>query len=94
MNQTFLYVWLSVMALVLVASPLVRKIKGQKLPVPQDFVIAAFAFGGTITLFRVLIKVITSESLQAELEWDGTLALCISASLGIYLSLKEVFRLF
>lgn len=82
------------MAFTLVAVPLIRKAKGQKPLDPQDFVTAAFAFGGAITLVRILIKAITHEPLQAELEWDGTLALCISASLGIYLSLKEVLRLF
>ncbi|MGC8713765.1 MAG: hypothetical protein ACP5RH_15350 [Leptodesmis sp.] len=41
-----------------------------------------------------MTKVITQEKLQADLDWDGTVALCISSRSGIYLSLKEVLKLF
>lgn len=50
--------------------------------------------GGAITLFKVGIKVIIDTKLQTDLEWDGTVAICISCALGIYLSVKEVIKLF
>lgn len=94
MNQTFLYIWLGVMTFTLVASTLARWSSGRKAPLSQDFVVAGFALSTAIALVKVLIKVISQESLQAELDWDGTIALCISSFLGIYLSLKEVVKLF
>jgi len=50
--------------------------------------------GSAIALLKVLIKVLTQDQLQADLEWDGVVAICISSGLGIYLSLKEVIKLF
>lgn len=82
------------MMFTLIAAPLVRRARGRKAPSSQDFVVAAFALGSVIALVKVLIKIITQESLQLELDWDGTIALCISPFLGIYLSLKEVIKLF
>ena len=94
MNLNFLYVWLGVMVVVSIAAPLVRKTRGQNAPDAQDFIVAGFALGSAIALVKVLIKLITQEKLQADLDWDGTVALCISSGLGIYLSLKEVIKLF
>lgn len=94
MNLNFLYIWLGGMLGVTIVSPLVRKMRGRRLAATQDFIVAGFALGSAIALFRVLIKVITDQTLQADLEWDGTVAICISAGLGIFLSLKEVVKLF
>ena len=82
------------MTTTVIAAPIVRQIKGGKKNTSQDFIVAAFALGSAMALIKVLFKVITQESLQEDLDWDGTIALCISSFLGIYLSLKEVIRLF
>jgi hypothetical protein len=82
------------MVVVSVAAPLVRQKRGHKPPDTQDFMVAGFALGSAIALVKVLIKLVTQEKLQADLDWDGTVALCISSGLGIYLSLKEVIKLF
>jgi hypothetical protein len=89
-----LYIWLGIMALCLVLSPLLRKKQGKNTLAEQEFVIAGFSLGGAISLFKVLLKVVTDEKLQNDLDWDGTIALCISSGLGMYLSLKEVIKLF
>jgi hypothetical protein len=94
MNLNFLYIWLSVMSVVSIAAPIVRKKRGQKPPETEEFMVAGFALGSAIALVKVLIKLITQGKLQADLDWDGTVALCLSSGLGIYLSLKEVIKLF
>lgn len=94
MNLNFLYIWLGMMSVVSIAAPLVRRKRGQKPPETEEFVVAGFALGSAIALIKVLIKIITQEKLQQDLDWDGTIALCISSGLGIYLSLKEVIKLF
>ncbi len=91
--QLYLYIWFSLMMLSVVASWFIKRFQGKKAASPEDFMLASFALGGAITLFRVLLRALTQESLQAELEWDGTIALCISATLGIYLSLEEFKKL-
>ncbi|MGB3297837.1 MAG: hypothetical protein WBA76_06175 [Phormidesmis sp.] len=80
------------MIFTIVAALFTSRVQGKKAPSPQDFVAAAFALGGAITLVRILIKVLTQETLQADLEWDGTIALCISATLGTYLALREFVK--
>lgn len=82
------------MLIVTIGAPLVRKKRGQSPPDTQDFVVAGFALGSAIALLKVLIKVITQQALQDDLDWDGTIALCISSGLGIYLSVKAVIKLF
>jgi hypothetical protein len=93
MNLNFLYIWLGVMAIVTIAAPIVRKKRGLNALDTEDFVVAGFALGSAIALIKVLFKIILDEKLQADLDWDGTIALCISSGLGIYLSLKEVIKL-
>jgi hypothetical protein len=39
-------------------------------------------------------KVFTDKKLQTDLDWGGTVGICISCGLGIYLSGKEVIKLF
>jgi len=84
------------MVAITIAAPLVRKQRGQNAPDTENFVfvVAGFALGSAIALIKVLIKVITQQKLQDDLDWDGTVALCISSGLGVYLSLKEVIKLF
>jgi hypothetical protein len=94
MKVNFLYIWLIVMIAALLAAKLARKSRGRKGPSTDEFVVAGFALGGAIALFKVLVKLVTQEKLQTDLDWDGTIALCISSGLGIYISLKEVFKLF
>lgn len=93
MDRNFLYIWIGVMLAMLVIAPLSRRLRSKKPPESQEFVVAGFALGGIIALVKVLIKLLTQEQLQADLEWDGTIALCISSGLGIFLSAKEVFKL-
>lgn len=80
------------MLFVITVAPLVRKRHGKNAPNEQEFIVAGFALGSAIALFKVLIKVVTQEKLQTDLEWDGTIAVCISSGLGIYLSLKEITK--
>jgi hypothetical protein len=94
MQLNYLYVWVGVMAVVLLIAPLIRNNRGRKPPKTEEFVIAGFALGGAIALIKVLIKLLTQEKLQADLDFDGSIALCISSALGIYFSLKEVWKLF
>ena len=90
----WLYIWLGVMLVVIIAAPLVRK-RRSKTPLDEkDLVVAGFALGSAISLFKVLFKVIIEKKLQTDLDWDGTIALCLSCGLGIYLSLKEIYKLF
>ncbi|MEM8638028.1 MAG: hypothetical protein AAGG51_04295 [Cyanobacteria bacterium P01_G01_bin.54] len=94
MDINFLYVWLGGMSLAMITAPLVRKRRGESPPNEQAFIAAGFALGGAIALFKVLAKVISQEELQDDLDWDGTIAICISSGMGIYLSLKEIMKLF
>ena len=94
MNLNFLYIWLGVMLIVGIAAPLVRKTRKKNALDEKDFVVVGFALGSAIALGKVLFKLIIDTKLQADLDWDGTIGLCISCGLGIYLSLKEVYKLF
>jgi lysylphosphatidylglycerol synthetase-like protein (DUF2156 family) len=94
MNLNFLYIWLGVMIIVTITAPIIREKRGLNSLDTEDFVVVGFALSGAIALFKVLLKVLTETQLQKDLDWDGTIALCISSVLGIYLSLKEVIKLF
>lgn len=94
MNLNFLYIWLGVMLFVGIAAPLVRKNRKKNALNEKDFVVTGFALGSTIALGKILFKVIVDTKLQTDLDWDGTIGLCISCGLGIYLSLKEIYKLF
>jgi hypothetical protein len=94
MKVDFLYLWLGLMGIVTISAPIVREKRGLNAPNTEDFVVAGFALGSAIALGKVLYKVITDTELQADLDWDGTVAICISSFLGIYLSLKEAIKLF
>ena len=82
------------MLIVGIAAPLVRKTRKKNALDEKDFVVVGFALGSAIALGKVLFKLIIDTKLQADLDWDGTIGLCISCGLGIYLSLKEVYKLF
>jgi lysylphosphatidylglycerol synthetase-like protein (DUF2156 family) len=94
MSLDFLYIWLGVMLVVVIAAPIVRNRRKKTVLDERDFVVTGFALGSAIALAKVLLKVITDKKLQADLDWDGTIGICISCGLGIYLSLKEVIKLF
>ena len=94
MDLIFLYIWFAVMIITTIAAPIVRKKRRLKPLNTESFVVAGFAFATAISLFKVLLKVITETQLQTELGWDATIALCISSILGIYLCIKEVLKLF
>ncbi len=90
----WLYIWLGVMLVVIIAAPLVRKKRSKPALDEKDLVVAGFALGSAISLAKVLFKVVIEKKLQTDLDWDGTIALCLSCGLGIYLSLKEIYKLF
>ncbi len=94
MSLDFLYVWLGVMLIVLITAPIARKRSKKTALGEKDFVVTGFALGSAIALAKVLFKVIADKKIQADLEWDGTVGICISCGLGIYLSVKEVIKLF
>jgi hypothetical protein len=94
MKLDFLYIWLVVMAAVIIAAPLYRKINRKAKLTEKDFVVAGFALGSAIALAKVLFKVVTDKKLQTDLDWDGTVGICISCGLGIFLSCKEIIKLF
>ncbi len=91
--QLYLFIWFGIMVLSVAASGYVKKKRGKEAATLEDFVVSAFALAGAITFFRILVKALTLESLQTELDWDGAIALCISSTLGIGLSLKEFRKL-
>ncbi len=94
MKLDLLYIWLAVMVTVIIAAPLYRK-KNQKVALTEkDFVVVGFALGSAIALYKVLFKVVTDQKLQSDLDWDGTVGICISCGLGIFLSGKEIIKLF
>lgn len=96
--QIYLYIWAGLMVLTVALSGFVRWQRGQKSATTQEFIAAGFALVGTITFFKVLLKVMTQKSLQVVLEaefgLDGTAALCIGAGVGLYLSCIELKKLF
>ncbi len=94
MSLDFLYIWLGVMLVTLIAAPIFRNRRKKTALDEKDFVVTGFALGSAIALAKVLFKVITDKKLQTDLDWDGTVGICISCGLGIYLSIKELIKLF
>lgn len=95
MDQIFLYLWLSLMAISLAVAPSIRRLQGRRRLTQEQVVSAAFASGSAIALLKVLIKVLfVQPEIQEGLEWDGTLGLRISSGLGMYLCFKEFRKLF
>lgn len=54
--QIYLYIWFGIMTFSTAVSGFVKRSQAKKAATAQDFVLAAFALGGAITLFRVLIR--------------------------------------
>ena len=94
MNLNFLHIWLGVMLILGITAPLVRKILRKKALNEQHFFGVGFAVGGIISLGEALFKVIIDTELQKALDRDGTIGLCIGCGFGIYISLKEIYKLF
>lgn len=83
------------MAISLTVVLLIRKIQSRKSLTQERVVSAAFAAGSAIALLKVVVKVVFIQpEIQKDLEWDGTLGLCISAGLGIYMCFKEFQKIF
>jgi ABC-type Fe3+-siderophore transport system permease subunit len=94
MKLNFLFVWGAVMVTVIIAASIFRKKPNKNSLSETEFLLTGFAIGSAISLVKVLIKVIGDEKLQADLDLDGAISLCLGCGLGIYLSLKEVIKLF
>jgi ABC-type Fe3+-siderophore transport system permease subunit len=94
MKLNFLFVWGAVMVTVIIAASVLRRKPNKNSLSETEFLLTGFAIGSAISLVKVLIKVIGDEKLQADLDLDGAISLCLGCGLGIYLSLKEVIKLF
>lgn len=94
MKLNLLFVWGAVMVTVIIAASIVRKNRQQNSLSETEIILTGFAIGSAISLTKVLIKVVGDQKLQADLDLDGGISLCIGCGLGIYLSLKEVIKLF
>ncbi|MGG6285293.1 hypothetical protein ACQ4M3_27250 [Leptolyngbya sp. AN03gr2] len=70
--------------------------KNHQLPLlkSEKFVVLALANGGLIVFAKVLQKALFNEDLQKILDWDGSIALCVGSGFRLYLSEKEIWKLF
>lgn len=92
--QTALIIWFLLTA-GLIGAVFVRKTNHrQPLPKPEEFVVLALANGALIVSVQILYKALSNAKLQELLEWDGILALCIGSGFGLYLAIKEIWKLF
>lgn len=91
MDQVILYVWLSVTAIATLSSLVIRKKQGRSLPSSEDYAIAAISLGGAVALLKVFFTVVLQEQLQAQLDWDGTVAICVSTLWLAFRSLEEAY---
>jgi hypothetical protein len=94
MKLNFLFVWGALTVAVIIAASILRKNRQQNSLSEPEIIVTGFAIGSAISLAKVLIKVVGDEKLQADLDLDGAISLCLGCMLGIYLSLKEVIKLF
>ncbi len=94
MKLNFLLVWGIVVVTVIIAASTIRKNRKQNSLSETEIVVTGFAIGSVISLVKVLVKVVSSEKLQADLDLDGAISLCLGCGLGIYLSLKKLIKLF
>lgn len=91
MDQVLLYTWLSITAVATLSSLILKKMRGRSLPSSEDYAIAAISLGGAVALLKVFFTVITQEQLQAQLDWDGTVAICVSTLWLTFRSIKEAY---
>jgi hypothetical protein len=91
MPSNFFHIWLGAMLIVFPAALLIRTMRGRKTLNVEAFIVAGFTLGGAITLIKILIKLLTQEKLQTDLEFDGSMGLFLGSSAGIYVALKEVY---
>jgi hypothetical protein len=82
------------MILLAILVPIVRRRQGKTVPSALEFFSVGFAASGVLALLKVSFKVLTEEKLQDDLDLDGTIAFLMGSGLGIYLSLKEIIKLF
>jgi hypothetical protein len=90
----FFYIWLGSMLLVCISASLFRRYRNKKPAQPQEFLTAGFALGSAVALAKVFVRLLYDQKLQADLDFDANIALSISCFLGMYISLKEVGRLY
>jgi hypothetical protein len=90
--RNYLLLWLFTYAIIIFLARRKRNKTGAT--DEQIFLTAGFSLGGAFALLKVALKVIFDEKLQAELDWDGVIAIIISCGLGIFLSIKEIRKLF
>ncbi len=94
MSQTIVYLWFGITAFIGLVVVITQKARKQSLPASEQFVVMALAVGSTIAFGQVLYKIFVLETLRDLLGSDGTIALCIGSCFGIYLSIKEIWKLF
>ncbi len=94
MKLNFLFVWGALTVAVIIAASILRKNRKKNSLSETEFFLTGFAIGSAISLAKVRIKVIGDEKLQADLDLDGAISLCLGCGFGIFLSLKEVIKLF
>jgi hypothetical protein len=91
MPSNFFHVWLGAMIVVHLAALPIRAMRGRKSLNVEAFIVTGFTLGGAITLGKILIKLITQEKLQTDLEFDGSMGLFLGSVAGLYFALKEVY---
>ena len=89
MERTYLYIWVGATAALSCASIAFKVMTGRKLPPSDAFFKASITLGGALMMFRIFLKVFNSDTIQAELESDGTLAICASTVWISFLGVKE-----
>jgi ABC-type Fe3+-siderophore transport system permease subunit len=94
MKLNFLFIWCVIVASVIIAASILRKNRQQNSLSETEIIFTGFAIGTLISLTKVLVKVVSDEKLQADLDFDGASSLGIGCALGIYNSLKQLIKLF
>jgi hypothetical protein len=86
--------WLVSVTMVFSISATARILNGRPSCQLQEFVGAAVAIAGLLALMNVISKLFKKEELQAELGFDGVVALCVGCTLEAFFALLEVAKLF
>ena len=89
MERTYLYTWLGSTIVLACASITFKIVMKRKLTPSDHFFKASITLGGALMMFRIFLKVLNSDTMQAELESDGTIAICASTIWISFLGIKE-----
>jgi hypothetical protein len=92
--QTKLYVWLSVTLAVALALMFTKRRSRQSLPPESQWLGLPLSTLGTLVGLQNIFQALTIAELQAILDVDGSVALVIGGACTIYLSGKEIWKLF